>query len=92
MHVVLLCHGSLLYSYAHVSLVFIKTFWEKLFSTGVVETGIERLIVAIFKGGEILSRAGECPPPPLNAPLIVSLILLYMYHTSKYLWFKSKGQ
>ena len=41
----LLCHGSLLYSYAHVSLVFIKSFWEKLFSTDVVETGIERLIV-----------------------------------------------
>ena len=35
----------LLYSYAHVSLVFIKRFWEKLFSTVVVETGIERLIV-----------------------------------------------
>ena len=31
--------------YAHVSLVFIKRFWEKLFSTDVVETGIERLIV-----------------------------------------------
>ena len=28
MYVVLLCHGSLLYSYAHVSLVFIKRFWE----------------------------------------------------------------
>ena len=27
------------------SLVFIKRFWEKLFSTDVVETGIERLIV-----------------------------------------------
>ena len=25
--------------------VFIKRFWEKLFSTDVVETGIERLIV-----------------------------------------------
>ena len=34
-----------------VSLVFIKRFWEKLFSTDVVETGIERLIVAILKGG-----------------------------------------
>ena len=45
MYVVLLCHGSLLYSYAHVSLVFIKRFWEKLFSTDVVETGIERMIV-----------------------------------------------
>ena len=42
---VLLCHGSLLYSYAYVSLVFIKRFWEELFSTHVVETGIERLIV-----------------------------------------------
>ena len=42
MYVVLLCHGSLLYSYAHV---FIKRFWGKLFSTDVVETGIERLIV-----------------------------------------------
>ena len=31
--------------YAHVYLVFIKRFWEKLFSTDVVETGIERLIV-----------------------------------------------
>ena len=31
--------------YAHISLVFIKRFWEKLFSTDVVETGIERLIV-----------------------------------------------
>ena len=44
-YVVLLCHGSLLYSYAHVSLVFIKRFWEKLFSTDVVETRIERMIV-----------------------------------------------
>ena len=34
-----------------VSLVFIKRFWEKRFSTDVVETGIERLIVAISKGG-----------------------------------------
>ena len=25
--------------------VFIKSFWEKLFSTDIVETGIERLIV-----------------------------------------------
>ena len=33
-----------------VSLV-IKRFWEKLFSTDVVETGIERLSVAISKGG-----------------------------------------
>ena len=31
--------------YAHVSLVSIKRFWEKLFSTDVVATGIERLIV-----------------------------------------------
>ena len=45
MYVVLLCNGSLLYSYAHVCLVFIKRFWEKLFSTDVVETGMERLIV-----------------------------------------------
>ena len=45
MYVVLLCHGSLLNSYAHIYLVFIKRFWEKLFSTDVVETGIERLIV-----------------------------------------------
>ena len=45
MYVVVLCHGSLLYSYAHVSLVFSKRFWEKLFPTDVVETGIERLIV-----------------------------------------------
>ena len=45
MYVVLLCHGSLLYSYTLVSLVFIKRFWEKLFSTDVVETGIERLII-----------------------------------------------
>ena len=29
----------------------VKRFWEKLFSTDVVETGIERLIVAISKGG-----------------------------------------
>ena len=43
--IVLLCHGSLLYSYAHVSLIFIERFWEKLFSIDVVETGIERLIV-----------------------------------------------
>ena len=42
---IFLCHGSLLYSYAHVYLVFIKRFWEKLFSTDVVETGIEKLIV-----------------------------------------------
>ena len=43
--------------YAHIYLVFIKRFWEKLFSTDVVETGIERLIVgcrlAICKGGEV---------------------------------------
>ena len=45
MYVVLLCHGSPLYSYAHVSLVFIKRFREKLFSTDVFEKGIERLIV-----------------------------------------------
>ena len=45
MYVVLLCHGSLLYSYAHISVVFIKRFWEKLFSTDVVEIGIERLFV-----------------------------------------------
>ena len=32
-----------------VSLVFIKRFWEKLFSTDDVETGIERLIVANSK-------------------------------------------
>ena len=54
MYVVLLCHGSLLYWYAHVSLVFNKRFWEKLFSTDVVETGIERLAdcrLAISKGG-----------------------------------------
>ena len=44
MCVVLLCHGSLLYLYAHVSLVFIKRFWEKLFSTDVVETEMERLM------------------------------------------------
>ena len=55
MYVVLLCHGSLLYSYAHVSLVFIKSFWEKLFSTDVVETGIERPIVGSYLqgGGDI---------------------------------------
>ena len=35
----------------NVSLVFIKRFREKLFSTDVMETGIERLIVAISKGG-----------------------------------------
>ena len=36
-----------------VSLGFIKTFWEKLFSTDVVETGIEWLIVICshLKGG-----------------------------------------
>ena len=32
---------------------FIKRFWEKLFSTDVVETGIERLIVDNSKGGKI---------------------------------------
>ena len=37
MYVVLLCHGSLLYWYVHVSLVFIKRLWEKLFSTDIVE-------------------------------------------------------
>ena len=42
MYVVILCHGSFLYWYAHVALVFIKRFWV---STDVVETGIERLIV-----------------------------------------------
>ena len=42
MYVVLL---SFVVLYAHVSLVFIKRFWEKLFSTDVVETGIERMIV-----------------------------------------------
>ena len=41
----IIVYGSLLYSYAHVYLVFIKRFWEKLFSTDVVETGIERLII-----------------------------------------------
>ena len=50
----------------NVSLVFIKRFREKLFSTDVMETGIERLIVAISKGGEIWSRGGECLPAPLN--------------------------
>ena len=58
------CHGSLLYSYAHVSLVFIKRFWEKLFSTDVVETGIERLIV-----GQLSLRGASDPPPPLNEHL-----------------------
>ena len=34
-----------------VSLVFIKRFWKKLFSTDVVQTGIERLIVCYLKAG-----------------------------------------
>ena len=65
MYVVLLCHGSLLYSYAHVSLVFIKRFWEKLFSTDVVETGIERLIVGYLSPrGARFDQGGRVPPPP----------------------------
>ena len=56
----LLCHGSLLYSYAHVSLVFIKNgSWKSSFLfTDVVETGIKRLIVAISKGGRGLIKGG----------------------------------
>ena len=52
-----------------VSLVFIERFLEKRLSTDVVETGIERLIVAISRGGRliILSR-GQVPPAPLNEP------------------------
>ena len=68
MYVVLLCQGSLLYSYAHVPLVFIKRFWEKLFSTDVVETGIESLIVAISKGGARFDPRGQVPPQ--NEPQI----------------------
>ena len=41
-----------------ISLVFIKKFWEKLFSTGVVERGIERLIVAISKGRVRFDQGG----------------------------------
>ena len=47
-----------------VSLVFIKRFWEKLFSTDFVETGIERLIVAILKGGARFDQGGQVPPLP----------------------------
>ena len=58
-----------------VSLVFIKR-WEKLFSTAVVETGIDKLIVAISKGierlivaiskgkGQDLIKGGRVPPCP----------------------------
>ena len=38
----------------------------------VVETGIERLIVAISKGGRF-DPGGECPPP-LNEPQTIYLI------------------
>ena len=58
MYVVLLCHDSLLYSYAHVSLVFIKRFWEKLFSTDVVETGIEQPVDCRL----VISKGGQGPP------------------------------
>ena len=43
---------------------FIKGFWEKLFSTDVVETGIERLIVAISRGGARFDQGGASAPPP----------------------------
>ena len=46
-----------------VSLVFIKKFWKKLFSTDVVETGIERLIVAISRGARF-DQGGQVPPAP----------------------------
>ena len=56
-----------------VSLVFIKRFWEKLFSTDVVETGIERLSVAISKGaggggGDLIKGENSPPPTPLSEP------------------------
>ena len=46
-----------------VSLAFIKRFWEKLFSTDAVETGIERLNVAISKGARF-DQGGKCPLDP----------------------------
>ena len=57
--------AALLYSYAHVSLVFIKRFWEKLFFNDI-ETRIERLIVATSKGEARFDQegGGEYPRPP----------------------------
>ena len=60
-----------------VSLIFIKRFWEKLFSTHVFETGIETLIVAISRGGRDLIKGGKgSPPPPLNEPQVIYVYML----------------
>ena len=47
-----------------VSQVFIKRFRKKLFSTDVVATGIERLIVAISKGRRDVIKGGQVPLHP----------------------------
>ena len=47
-----------------VSLVFIKQFREKLFSTGVVETGIERPTVATSRGWARFDQGGGASSPP----------------------------
>ena len=71
--------GSLLYSYAHISLVFIERFWEKLFSTDVVETAMPDIGIHIVVSQSALREArissvvhlgGALSPPWLSlAPL-----------------------